>query len=164
MPAPAQTPFDITDIPHIAWVPSMYVWAGAFVVILFAALLGAAFSRSKTPRARAGKLLQALVRDLERTCAGGTTAHAARALLIAKRIAAVTCEPLCAQMSPDELRNRARTTSEPIEIALFNGLAHLEEALYQEPSALRDSRIAEHLCALGRLGSELVSARARRPQ
>jgi hypothetical protein len=164
MQAPSPTPFDITDIPHIAWVPSVYVWGGAAVIVAVAALVGMKLSRVSTPRVRNGALLQALVRDLERASAGRTAAHAERALLIAKRIATVACEPACAQMSPDELRNRGRTAKEPSEKALFTALAHLEEALYQPASPLRDSQIAEQACSLGRLGSELVSAQARSPK
>lgn len=164
MPPTSPTPFDITDIPYIAWVPSIYVWAGAFVITIAAALLGMALSRARSPGRKAGKLLAALLVDLERSSAGGTVADAQRALLLAKRIAAVTCEPVCAQMSPNELRQRAHRSAGPAEQALFTALAHLEETLYQPASPLRDSSLSEQLCSLGRLGSELVAAHTRGPQ
>lgn len=161
MPEPSPTPFDITDIPHIAWVPGPSVWAGAFIILAAATVIVLALSRSRQPRRRTGKLLEALVLDLESVSASGTISQADRALLIAKRITTVACEPQCSQMSPNELRQRARASSESAEQELLIALAHLEEVLYQPASALRDSVVVEGLRSLGRLARELVTARMR---
>jgi hypothetical protein len=132
------------------------------MIVLAAALLGLAFSSARSPRRGSGKLLAALLSDLERSSAGSTVADAQRALLLAKRIAAVSCEPACTQMSPAELRQRASRATEPSEQALFTALAHLEETLYQPATPLRDSSLSQQLCSLGRLGAELVAAHQRR--
>ena len=161
MVTPAPTPYDITDIPHIAWEPGILAW-----IILGAALAILAVRAFVSPGAfknrRERKVINALFKDLITTSASSEPISIERSARLGRRLASHLSAINRAELSCDELK--AYPTEElpsSLRDAIYS-LALIEELGYSPPSNERE--VAARAAVL-KLASQLseyrLMARAR---
>jgi hypothetical protein len=155
MSQPLTTPFDITEIPYMPWVPEPLVWAGAAMIFLSLTALLLFLTRSKRTERKHGRLLLALLAELQSASAQNDSIHTERALRIARRVTALLVEPMCTQMSPGELRLSGQRATEESAQVLLRSLADLEELLYQPLAPGATTRITALISTISQAATAL---------
>jgi hypothetical protein len=150
MNTPIPEPYDITDIPHIAWVPGVAAW-GAILIAL--ALMAAVIWRRNTPRRIKGdlKVVDKLITELKATTNVGGELSLERASRIARRIVSHISGRNVLELTGDELRASITEETPPILKRIIEAVASFEELGYSPASPQRDTsarKLASQLATL----------------
>jgi hypothetical protein len=150
---PIPEPYDITDIPHIAWVPGLTTW-GALLVIL--ALVAAAIWRRNTPRGSKGdlKIVDKLIAELKTTTNMRGEMSLERASRLARRIVSHISGRNVLELTGDELRASIKEETPQILRRVIEAVASFEELGYSPSSPQRDTAARELTATLASLIDE----------
>ena len=137
MITPVPTPYDITDIPHIAWEPGILAWVilGATLAIF---TLRTFISPGAFKNRKGSKVINALFMDLITTSKSSEPISIERAARLGRRLASHLSAINLAELSCDELK--AYPTEElPHSLRdAIHSLALIEELGYSPPSTERE--------------------------
>jgi hypothetical protein len=150
---PIPEPYDITEIPHIAWVPGLSVW-GALLVAL--ALVAVAMWRKNTPRGIKGdlKIVDKLIAELKTTTNMSGEMSLERASRIARRIVSHISGRNVLELTGDELRASVTEETPPILRRIIEAVASFEELGYSPSSPERDTAARDLTATLANLIGE----------
>jgi hypothetical protein len=150
---PIPEPYDITDIPHIAWVPGLSVW-GALLVAL--ALVAVAMWRKNTPRGIKGdlKIVDKLIAELKTTTNMSGEMSLERASRIARRIVSHISGRNVLELTGDELRASVTEHTPPILRRIIEAVASFEELGYSPSSPERDTAARDLTATIANLIGE----------
>lgn len=150
MHTPMPEPYDITDIPHIAWVPGIAAW-GAILVGL--ALMAVVIWRRNTPRRIKGdvKVVDKLITELKATARAQGEMSLERASRIARRIVSYISERNVLELTGDELRASITEDTSPVLRRIIEAVASFEELGYSPASPERDTSARELALQLANL-------------
>lgn len=156
MNEPIPTPFDITDIPYIAWEPGPLSWivlVSAF--LLFAVGIGAAalVARRRSPE----RALAGLLRQLADTRVHSPGLDCERFSRLCRRILSYLVELDLSGCTAQELRNLANASEDSRESEMLTIIATIEECAYA-PAGVPE---AQALPDLSHRAREALSAFAR---
>lgn len=161
MPEAIPTPFDITDIPYMAWIPGSMAWLTALLMIATIAL-GAWLSQRRGPRqSKQGRLLASLLRDLQSLSDERGALYPDRALRLATRMVCTLEGQSWAALSPEELRRRSSSYADTPHKRIISCLADLHEILCQPETDGRMSRIDALVRELADSLSTIINERRR---
>lgn len=138
MRTPIPEPYDITDIPHIAWVPGITAWG---IILIALALIAAAIWRRNTPRRSKGdlKVVDKLITELKATANERGEMSLERASRISRRIVSYISGRNVVELTGDELRGSITDETPPILKQIIDVVASFEELAYSPASPQRDS-------------------------
>lgn len=150
---PIPEPYDITDIPHIAWVPGLTVW-GAIVAVL--ALAAVAIWRRNAPRRIKGdrKIVDSLIAELKVAANVRGEMSLERSSRIARRIISHISGRNVVELTGDELRASVTDETPPILKTIIDAVASYEELGYSPASPERDASARELVSKLASLIDE----------
>ncbi len=135
---PIPTPYDITEIPHVAWEPGAWSWLGLIALLAIVALR--AYGTLGSFRDRKGaRLVNDLFAELMATSKGQSAISLERASRIGRRLASHLSGINLAELSCDELKAYpAEELPHSLRDAITS-LALMEELGYSPPSPERDT-------------------------
>jgi hypothetical protein len=142
-------PYDITDIPYIAWVPGTSAWIAITAAL---ALLAAYVWTRNNPRAPRGdlKIIDKMIAELKAAVDATSGVHLERTSRIARRIVSHLSGQNVAERTGEELR-ASITEQTPTRLAeIITAVATFEEIGYAPPSPERERSARElgrHLAA-----------------
>jgi Domain of unknown function (DUF4381) len=138
MQTPIPEPYDITEIPYIAWVPGTSAWLIAALAICGLALL---VWRRNAPRKPRGdiKIIDTMLSELRQSVEPAGTVSVERASRIARRIVSYISGKNVAELTADELRAAAEEESSAPLRDIMRAVASFEEIGYSPPSTERDA-------------------------
>jgi hypothetical protein len=153
MRTPIPEPYDITDIPYIAWVPGLTAWALIAAVL---ALAAAIVWRRNSPRDASGDLtiVEKLISELKATANVSGEISLERASRIARRIVSHISGRNVLELTGDELRASIPEESPPIFTSIIEAVASFEELGYSPASPQRDASARELASRLAKLIDE----------
>jgi hypothetical protein len=131
MPEAIPTPFDIVAIPFMPWIPGTTTWTaalGAVAALLFLAWIA---QRPKSTQHQEGRLLSALLKDLQALSDQRGALYQDRVLHLATRIVCTLKGHEWAALSSSELRQRCASCADGAEQKIIICLAELHETLCQ---------------------------------
>jgi hypothetical protein len=138
MPTPTLQPYDITDIPHIAWVPGPATWGG--VILALAALTYVVWRRKNPHTDRdAKRFLDSLVRELQ-SAASSKEVNVERVSRAARRVASHLTSINLTELGSDELRAYPAENLAPSLREILLAVAAVEDVRYSPPSGERDAK------------------------
>jgi uncharacterized membrane protein YccC len=138
METPIPQPYDITDIPHIAWVPGPATWCG--VILTLAALTFIVWRRKNPHNERAAKrLLDSLVKELQ-SAAASEHVSVERISRAARRVGSHLTDINLAELTSDELRTYPTEALTPSLREILLSVAAVEDVGYAPPSSERDAK------------------------
>jgi len=142
MNTPIPEPYDITDIPHIAWIPGIAAWGGILIAL---ALIAAVIWRRNTPRRSKGdlKVVDKLITELKATTNIGGELSLERASRIARRIVSYISGRNVLELTGDELRASINEETPPILKRIIQAVASFEELGYSPATSQRDTSARE---------------------
>lgn len=137
MRTPIPEPYDITEIPYIAWVPGTSAWLIAAVGICGLALLA---WRRNTPQGPRGdiKIIDKMLSELRHAVEPAGSINLERASRIARRIVSHISGRNVAELTGDELRAAAEEERSTRLGDIMRTVASFEEIGYSPPSSDRD--------------------------
>lgn len=138
MQTPIPQPYDITDIPHIAWVPGAATWSALVVALAAITFLVWRRNHPHTDRA-AKKFLDSLVRELQ-SAASSKELNVERASRAARRVASHVTGINLAELGSDELRSYPTENLAPSLRQILLAVASVEDVRYSPPSGERDAK------------------------
>lgn len=135
-------PYDITEIPHIAWVPGTSAWSAIAVGLL---LLAAYVWTRNTPRTARGdlKIIDKMIAELKASVSASTGSNLERTSRIARRLISHISGRNVAELTGEELRTSITEETPPRLAEIMNTVATFEEIGYAPPSPQRDSSARE---------------------
>lgn len=138
MQTPIPEPYDITEIPYIAWVPGLSAWGCALLGITLLALY---VWRRNTPRPIRGdiKIIDKMLTELRQALEGSGGLNIERTSRIVRRIISHISNRNVAELTADELRASIQETTPPRLAAITRSVASFEEVGYSPPSPERDA-------------------------
>jgi hypothetical protein len=150
---PIPEPYDITDIPHIAWVPGFTAWAAILSILAIAA---ASVWRRNTPRTMKGdlKIVDKLIAELKACATVYGEMSLERASRIARRIVSHISGRNLLELTGDELRSSVTDETPPILRKIIDAVASFEELGYSPASPQRDASARELASQLANLIDE----------
>ena len=161
MSDPIPTPFDITDIPHIAWEPGREAWLLALGLFLFAfvALGIAALARSRHPSERS---LERLLTQLQGSRVHAPGLECERFSRLCRRILSFLAELDLSGHTAQELRSLAGVSEDPHEAAALKVVALIEDYAYAPSGSLPDRELSDLCENAKQVLASLVQQRRRR--
>ncbi len=152
MQTPIPEPYDITEIPYIAWVPGASAWLVALLGIIALALI---VWRRNTPPSPKGdiKIIDKLLTELRHAVDPTGSINLERASRIARRLASHISGRNMAELTADELRASVEEESSARLRDIMRAVASFEEIGYAPPSPDRDSSAR----AVGELLASLIT-------
>ncbi|MEY4668303.1 MAG: hypothetical protein RL518_1002 [Pseudomonadota bacterium] len=153
MQTPIPEPYDITDIPHIAWVPGLATWVGIVVALTLAA---AVVWRRNTPRQPKGdlRIVDKLIAELKATATVTGEMTIERASRIARRIVSHMSGRNVLELTGEELRASVTEETPPRLRRIIDALASFEEIGYAPSSPQRDASARDLASRLANLIDE----------
>ena len=153
MRTPIPEPYDITDIPYIAWVPGLTAWA---LIAATLALAAALVWRRNFPRKTSGdvRIVDQLISELNATASVSGEMSLERASRIARRTVSHISGRNVLELTGDELRASTTEESPPIFRSIIEAVASFEELGYSPASPQRDSSARELASKLAKLIDE----------
>jgi hypothetical protein len=153
MRTPIPEPYDITDIPYIAWVPSLSAWGG---ILLALAIVAAIVWRRNNPRSSKGdlKIVDKLIADLKATAQVNGEINLERASRIARRTVSHISGRNVLELTGEELRASITEETPGILKRIIDAVASFEEIGYAPSSPERDTSARELALNLARLIDE----------
>ena len=138
MQTPIPEPYDITEIPYIAWVPDARAWG---IAVALLALLALYSWRKNNPRAPRGdiKIIDKMLAELRQTIAPERPVNLERSSRIARRVISHISGKNVAELTADELRASISEETPPTLGAIMRAVASFEEIGYAPPSQQRDA-------------------------
>ena len=135
-------PYDITEIPHIAWVPGASAWMAIAVGL---ALLGVYVWTRNNPRAarRDLKIIDKMIAELKAAVSASASSNVERTSRIARRLVSHISGRNVAELTGDELRASITEETPPRLAEIINAVASFEAIGYAPPSPQRDSSARE---------------------
>lgn len=144
MSEPIPTPYDIVDIPHIAWEPSVSDWLLAVGLLGMAALaIGvAAILTRRHPSARA---LERLLSQLASSNISSPGVECERFSRLCRRIASSIAGVDLSGCTAQELRDLAAASADPQEADALQAIALIEDRAYAPVESTFSKSLSE-LC------------------
>jgi hypothetical protein len=138
MQTPIPEPYDITEIPYIAWIPGASAWG---VAMLALAALAFIVWRKNTPRSSKGdiKIIDKMLAELRQAVEPKSDINVERASRIARRLVSFISDRNVAELTADELRALLDEDTAPSLRAIIEAVASFEEIGYAPPSAEREA-------------------------
>lgn len=138
MRTPIPEPYDITDIPYIAWVPGASAW---LIATLLLAVLALAAWRKNNPRGPKGdiKIIDKMLVELRTAVEPSGTINVERASRIARRLTSFISGRNVTELTADELRASVEEDTPASLRAIIDAVASFEEIGYAPPSPDRDA-------------------------
>lgn len=134
MPPSLPTPFDITDIPHIAWQPGASSWLVVGAMLVLAAFI--VLMRSKRPKGpRNAKVVELLLSEIQKASAITSTNDAQRLSHLVRRVVEYLSDVELSSLSAGELEIMSKTATPDCLAQTLGSLAALESSVYAPPSA-----------------------------
>lgn len=139
---PIPEPYDITEIPHIPWVPGAIAWATITVVLT---LVAAMLWKGTSPRARKGdlKVVEQLIEELKSTTSAQGEMSLERASRIARRLVSHLSGQHVMELTGEELRQTITGGTPALLKETIEAVASFEELGYAPPSTERDTAARE---------------------
>jgi hypothetical protein len=134
---PIPEPYDITDIPHIAWVPNAAAWCVLGMVL---ALLAVVLWRRNTPRRGKGdiKIVDTMLAELKATTTLRGEIGLERASRISRRIVSHISGQNVLELTGEELRASISEGTPPLLKEIITAVASFEDLGYSPSSPQRD--------------------------
>lgn len=138
MRPPIPEPYDITDIPYIAWVPGASAWALATTAI---AVLAFVVWRKNNPRGPRGdiKILDKMLAELRQAVEVRENINVERASRIARRLTSFISGRNVTELTADELRASIEEDTPATLRDIINAVASFEEIGYAPESPERNA-------------------------
>lgn len=152
MQTPIPEPYDITEIPYIAWVPGASAWLVAVVALSALALIVWRRNAPRTPRGDI-KIIDKMLTELRQAVEPAGSINLERASRIARRLASHISGRNMAELTADELRASVEDESSARLRDIMRAVASFEEIGYAPPSPDRDSSAR----AVGALLASLIT-------
>jgi hypothetical protein len=139
---PIPEPYDITEIPHIPWVPGLAAWVAITVAL---ALVATMMWRRNSPRATRGDLrvVDKLIADLKATTSARGEMSLERASRIARRLVSHISGQHVMELTGEELRATITEETPPLLKETIEAVASFEELGYAPASTQRDTAARE---------------------
>lgn len=138
MDTPIPQPYDITDIPHIAWVPGLVTWCGILLALGALALLVWRRNNPRHERA-ANQLFNAMVHEL-RAAASSEHVSVERISRTARRVGSHLTGINLTELTSDELRAYPPESIPPALREIMLAVAAVEDIGYAPPSPDRNAK------------------------
>lgn len=142
MKTPIPEPYDITDIPYIAWVPGVGAWSLAILTIVVLAFTA---WRRNNPRGPKGdlKIIDTMIAELNQAVGVSESVNVERTSRIARRLVSFISSRNVTELTADELRASIEEST-PVNLReIINAVATFEEVGYSPPSPNRDASARE---------------------
>lgn len=160
MSDPNPTPYDIVDIPHIAWEPSLADWLVALSVFGIATLIigGFALLNRRNLSARA---LERLLDQLESSHITSAGVECERFSRLCKRILSYIAGVDLSGCTAQELRDLAAASADAQEADALKAVALIEDRAYAPAGAISSKTLSE-LCERTKTSLATFAAERRR--
>lgn len=138
MQTPIPEPYDITEIPYIAWIPGASAWG---IATLALALFALVVWRRNHPRGPKGdlKIIDKMLQELQQAVKPTGNINVERTSRIARRLVSFISERNVTELTADELRASIEEGTAPSLRAIINAVAAFEEIGYAPPSPEREA-------------------------
>jgi hypothetical protein len=142
METPIPQPYDITEIPHIAWVPGAEAW-GILITALTLVILLVWLAKRRPLKRSDQMIVNELLGELRATLESSDRLSAERTSRIARRIMSHLVGGNLSELSSDELRTCQLAANNSNVGEAINTLADLEAIAYAPASPQRDAAARE---------------------
>lgn len=135
-------PYDITEIPYIAWVPGTSAWIAVTAALI---LLGVYVWRRNTPQAARGdlKIIDKMIAELKTAVGAPAGVNLERTSRIARRLVSHISGQNVAELTGEELRASIDENTPPRLAEIMTAVATFEEIGYAPPSPNRETSARE---------------------
>jgi hypothetical protein len=142
METPIPQPYDITEIPHVAWVPGAQAWGILIAALTLVILL--VWLAKRRPLQRSDQMvINELLGDLRATLQGADRLNVERSSRIARRIMSHLVGGNLSELSSDELRTFQLAADNSKVREAIHKLADLEAIAYAPDSPQRETAVRE---------------------